>query len=151
MRGLGYAYNSWNATGWRWRSFELANTDSGRGGMERGRVSKRHERRRRHVAHIQRLWSGRQGRLWNTQGWHGSELEAQTRRCSAGSEDATTCAGDSGASYWSPSIESSMVRQSRATHTLPPQHEVSRGSPRCAQRALVRERAQFRKRPLPSC
>ena len=78
-------------------------------------------------------------------------LEAQTRRCSAGSEDATTCAGDSGASYWSPSIESSMVRQSRATHTLPPQHEVTRGSRRCAQRAPVQELARFRKRPLPSC
>jgi hypothetical protein len=61
-------------------------------------------------------------------------LEAQTRRCSAGSEDATTCAVDSGASYWSPFIESSMVRQSRAAHTLPPQDEVSRGSRRCAQR-----------------
>lgn len=123
---------------------------SGRDGMERVRTGKRHERQRRHVTQIQKLWSGRQGRLWNTQGWHGSELEARTRRCSAGSEDATTCAGDSGASYWSPSIEISMVRQSRATHTLPPQHEVRRGPQRCAQRALVRERAPFRKRPLHS-
>ncbi|KAF7672180.1 hypothetical protein GT037_009690 [Alternaria burnsii] len=75
-------------------------------------------------------------------------LEAQTRRCSAGSEDATTCAVDSGASYWSLFSESSMVRQSRAAHTLPPQHEVRRRSRGCAQRATVRERAPFRKRPL---